>query len=585
MRALKSPFLGAFLFQREQLGLNLWGLIGAAALALCWLLPNHQVPWTAFHADVWSAGILLFFTGFCLFKRHKQTPWSYLSVVVAGLCLWPLFQLGLGQIALSGTAWIGTSYMVGLLLAVLVGARWQASKAGELQDILFAAIGIAATISVTVQLCQWLRVDDGCFCRSIWIAEPDGTNRLSANLGQPNQMATLLVWGMLAYGWAWQRASISAGFATTGSAFLLIGLAMTQSRTGAVAVGLVVLCAWFWRSLLPSNTAVKTVTALGLGYVALLVLLPYISSLLLLDYTSNIAARTKFETRFDIWAMFLSAAWQQPWIGYGWGQTLLAQIMPTTVIPQALTGTGTYYAHAHNLFLDLIIWLGIPLGVTVSIGILFWVARAIAAVKTSQDALAVMLVLTVGLHAMLELPLHYAYFLLPFGLVVGTLDVSVKALNRGVVGQKTMACVFALATLLFTLVVRDYFAAEESYNRLRLERARILTNVPRTAPDVVLLTQLRDFIVVARLEPSPHMTSQQMDLVEGVALAYPNVQNMIKMTTSMIFQGRIREAQQWLSRICQISTAETCTYAKGLWGSLQIKFTAIRDVPWPTATR
>ena len=48
--------------------------------------------------------------------------------------------------------------------------------------------------------------------------------RVIANLGQPNQLATLLLWGVLAFWWAYLHQRIGAAVAVLAVAFLLLGL-------------------------------------------------------------------------------------------------------------------------------------------------------------------------------------------------------------------------------------------------------------------------------------------------------------------------------------------------------------------------
>ena len=562
-----------------------WGTGLAGFIALGWLLPNHYVPWIAFHVDAWMAVVLWSLAGLCLVKWRGPVPLTVAIHVIAALCFVPLLQWWLGQVKFLGTASVGAAYLLGLLLAVLTGIRWHANRPGELLDILFIAIAVAATISVAFQICQWLRLDDGCFCGSSWIAKQGESSRISANLGQPNQLATLLVWGILAYGWAWQRAKVRGAFAFVGAAFLLIGLALTQSRTGALALGVVFLGTFFWRRLLAPTLSLKAVVALALYFLVVVLGLPVVSDFLLIGYSSNILARTQGETRIDAWLMFLNAVWNQPLAGYGWDQTLLAQISLTTVVPGALATVGAYFAHTHNLFLDLVIWFGIPVGGALSLGIVWWVVRSIKGVMTGQGAMALLLVLTVGLHAMLELPLHYAYFLLPLGLVVGTLEASNPTKIIGVVGHKAMVGLFLIAALLLGLIIKDYLKVEESYNELRLEHNRIMTSVPRTPPDVIVLTQLRDFIVVSRLEPSPDLSAQQMRLIEDVTLVYPTAENLVKMAAVFVYQRRALEAQLWLNRICQVSDKGNCAWAKMRWQRLQAKYKPLQSVAWQAVDR
>ena len=250
-------------------------------------------------------------------------------------------------------------------------------------------------------------------------------------------------------------------------------------------------------------------------------------------------------------------------------------------MPAALVTRGTTYAHTHNLFLDFIVWMGIPLGFTIVVAILFWVRRAVLYVKNSGDALLVMFVLAIGLHAMLELPLHYAYFLLPLGLVVGVIGGRLHDSPVIVTGSKSTAVIWFLVTLMFVFVVRDYFSAEESYNELRLEKSRVLSKVPRLPPDVILLTQLREVIIFARFEPTPLMTAEQTAWVKSVALTYPTPQNLLKLAAALALTGQTPEALDWLGRICELSNKDQCDLAKASWLQLQFKFRQLETIDWP----
>ena len=558
-----------------------WQVAAAAVLSLGWLLPNHSAPWTTFHADALLACVLFVLTVASWSKFKAPQPWSYLAILLACLCTVPILQLSFGLVKFAGTGWTGSAYLLGFLLAVLTGARWESVKPNALLDILFLAIGLAASVSVGLQLCQWVKLNDGCLCNEQWVNMPPTVSRFSANMGQPNQLATLLIWGVLAYGWAWHRRVLSANVATLGAIFLLFGLALTDSRTGVLELCMLVVCSWVWRGLWQTSVLPKLMICLAVIYFAFLWLLPTFSAALLLDYTSTVAARTHSESRLDIWAMFIDALFIRPWFGYGWDQGVYAQVLPTTEFLKNFVGKGIFFAQSHNLFLDLMVWLGIPLGLGLSAALLYWLASALATVKASDSVIPMLLVLTAAVHAMLELPLHHAYFLLPFGLVVGVLDVKLKARKIFTTGLTTAVPMFILAGVLLGLIIRDYFAVEESFNELRLERARIVTTIPRPPPEVVLLTQLRDFIILARTEPSFPTTPEKLQWIENTALIYPIPHHMVKLAAAFALNGQAAEAQVWMSRICIVSTPEGCTFAKSYWAGLQEKFDALKSVPWP----
>ncbi len=558
-------------------------VIVALLLGLTWLLPIHQYPWTSFHSDAWMAGVLLAASWIFLLRQPQgRQPWPLPALLALLLSLVPIVQLGLGLIRLDGIAWLSCVYLIGFCMAVLAGARLQQQQVHILLDTLFLALGMAATFSVALQGCQWLRVTDGCLCAGTWVLVPGDSSRPSANLAQVNNLATLMIWGLLAYGWAWYRKVASALLVCCGAVLLLVGLVLTQSRTGLLELGLVAIAAHVWRANLPSKTAPKIVSIFFLLALLLTWFMPEINAALALEFFSSLTTRTRSEPRLQIWTMFLQASWLQPWLGHGWSQTLLAQAIPTTVLPPLVKADAWLYNHSHNLFVDLIVWLGIPAGLGLTACICGWVGRAAWRIRSAEQVWLLLLLLAVGIHAMLELPLHHAYFLLPAGLAVGALA-QLQDRSLFFTGHKATLSLWLVATAVFVIIVVDYFKVEESYNELRLERSRVLSKVPRLPPDVILLTQLRDMIVVARLPAVTGMSADQIRLVESVALNYPTSLNLLKWAAVLGLNGRPAEAAMWLARLCELSRPDQCAYSKNSWLQLQNKNQILRAIKWPEA--
>lgn len=119
----------------------------------------------------------------------------------------------------------------------------------------------------------------------------------------------------------------------------------------------------------------------------------------------------------------LSNAWEltlaNPWLGVGWGEFNFAwSLTPFPARPIA------FFDHTHNLVSQLAVELGLPWAGAV-LALLGWaLCRAWrGAAQAGDDAplrrAALMIVLTIGLHSLLEYPLWYAYFLLPACFALG----------------------------------------------------------------------------------------------------------------------------------------------------------------------
>ena len=558
----------------KQLMTPFWLVGWALMLATTWLLPNHYLPWSTFHMDAWMAIVLSLAATAVIVRSRGPVTWHGIAVLAAILVFIPGVQYGTGLILLSGTAWISTIYLIGFLLALLIGARWESASPGQLADGLFLAIGIAALISVGLQLHQWLALD----LLDIW-SMGKGHGRPFANLGQPNNLSTLLLWGVLAAGWGLVRQRIGVWTALTMAAYLLFGLALTQSRTAWVAVVLLVAASWVWRRLWPNPCWPWVVTGLGLYFAVCVLSLGWLNQHFGLTLLSDMAdvLRLSSEQRPTVWALFIDAALQRPWVGYGWNQVVLAQLTASLDHP----ALNIVFSHSHNLFLDLMLWCGIPIGLFVSFYLVRWFGQRLRAVRGSEDALLLLFLLVVGNHAMLELPLHYAYFLLPTCLVMGTLNERLNVPPMITLGRWSLVAVWLLSVALLALLIRDYARVEASYKSLRFEWANIKTEVRGGPPDVLLLTQWREFIRLARFEPISGVSSDELNWLRKITSTYPSTGNFHKLAAALAMNQQPQEATLWLKRMCKIVSVTQCAAVKTAWADQSMNSPDIAAVPWP----
>ena len=549
-----------------------WLALWTGTLALGWLLPNHYRPWIAFHSDAWISVVLLLAFAGLIWRSRGAMALHRITVGVALLIGIPWLQYAVGLISQPGVAWISCAYLLGLFLALLLGARWDASSPGQLGDALFLAIGIAAVVLVGLQLQQWLQVDG----LELWRLS-GGPGRPSANLGQPNQLATLLLWGVLAAAWGVIRGRISGWVAILLVAYLLFGIALTGSRTAWIGVALLVVASWWWRPLWRSARLPWIATGLGCYFVLCIVVQGWWHALGGTVPTDLV--RMSGELRPLAWAVFLDAAWQRPWFGYGWNQTALAQLAVATAHP-SLHNVFTY---SHNLFLDLILWCGIPLGLLVSASFVGWVWRCFRSVQSAENAVLLLFLLVVANHAMLELPLYYAYFLLPAGLVMGMLNTRLGARPVLSVARWAAGLLWLAATTLLVLLVRDYSRVEPSYENLNFEWQRIKV-AQIGPPDVLLLTQWHDFVRFARYEPQAGLNQAELDELRSIPELFSGALFLHKYASILALNQRPDEARLWLQRLCKVAPESECSAAKAIWAKQSLKYPEIAAIPWPVRT-
>jgi O-antigen ligase len=317
--------------------------------------------------------------------------------------------------------------------AILVEAGAHAGRDGFVggrqgaiaMQALCVAIGVAATLGAIVGVIQVYRPE---WADTRLIAASSLAGRAVGNLRQPNQLATLLLWGLIALMWVGEtgpssaappRRSVALQAATM--AFLVFALVLTASRTGVI--GLLVLSAWGLvdRSLTRRSRAL--LVAAPLLYLGLWLLLSAVSGD---DAASAFAGADRLRqgmqsrSRLAVWSDALALIRMHSWFGVGAGEFNLAWTL--TPFPDR---PPEFFDHAHNLPLQLLAELGIPIGglVLLLLCAAFVLGAREALRSAGEAALArrclVMVGLVAVLHSLVEYPLWYAHFLFPVAFVSG----------------------------------------------------------------------------------------------------------------------------------------------------------------------
>ena len=117
---------------------SFWLGVWACALSGAWLLPNHYPPWSTFHADAWSAMVFVLGSGALIVRHKASVHWHGSAVLAAILVFVPWLQYSAGLISFAGQAWISMAYLLGLLLALLTGQRWEQAAPDQLARGLFS---------------------------------------------------------------------------------------------------------------------------------------------------------------------------------------------------------------------------------------------------------------------------------------------------------------------------------------------------------------------------------------------------------------------------------------------------------------
>lgn len=343
-------------------------------------------------------------------------PWSHGPIVTALAELWALAVAGIAALVLGVVSWRQAPLQVAAF-------ETPDPRRSAWPDLLIAAAALAGLISAFMGLVQVLLPEALNGALSAWIQPTHLSGRAVAHLRQPNHLATVLLWGAVAWAVLHAQGRIGLALAAGGTVVLMTALAFTGSRTGLL--GLVFL--WGWAL---ADRQLPRVTRL------LLALSPVWAGLIVLalrivgddqgaaQHLSGASSGDISSSRFAIWRNTWTLIEQQPWTGVGWGHFNIAwSLTPMTSRPPAL------FDHAHNLPLHLMAEFGVPIGMLLSglgLFVLVKAARSSWATPASDPSSgarrgAVVIVAIVALHSLLEYPLWYAYLGLPtlLALIVG----------------------------------------------------------------------------------------------------------------------------------------------------------------------
>lgn len=557
-----------------------WTVLAAFVFALSWLLPNHHEPWVDFYSDAWAA-LVLWCVGvavFCRVRLATRIGWHMLPILALGCVAIVWVQYAAGLVESFGVAWTSSLYLLGLMLALLVGAAWERWQPRQCVDFLFIAVLVGATGSLLIQVQQWLLLDPGQF---FWLFIPPPPSRFHANLGQPNQLSSLLCLGVLACAWLNGRGRLPGWLAWGWAVMLGVGLALTDSRTGwaIVLVVLGALLVWRRRLAIPRPLLVGAF-AWAIVFALCVVALPHVNLWLgRANELQELRGASTLHLRLEYWAKAWEAVLRQPWWGYGWMQASLAQFTPDPY--QMVTG-GTL-RHTHNLVFDLLVELGLPLGLIVCTLLVLWAVSATRRVERMEQLWMLLFVAALVVHALLEFPLHYAYFLLPLGLMLGALNVTLAFHPLWTTSGWPAVIALALSAGALTITTRDYLRIEDDFFSLRFEHQRLARTAPQTAPEVVALTQLQDMVWLARVDPVRSHTEQDLDRARRTTMLLPSLMAKYKLASMYALAGQPERAQYWVVVMIRMNRldARTVRNLQRLWQEQAAIYPAMAQVTWP----
>lgn len=537
------------------LGWALWSFVSA----IPWLLPTHSAPWTTFYGEIAMALMWLPMAAWIVWSGRGRWRLDALDLGFFAAALVPLCQAAAGMFQFPAEAPLASLYLTGFGLTGLLARRAEQIAPGRLVESLFAGLAIAALVSTGLAAAQWLGIDT----LGVLLAPNPMAERPVANVGQPNNLATLLVWGLVAIWWGCARGKIGGLGATLAAGFLLFGVTLTQSRAGVLEVALLAAAAYGGRRMLGTPGRWPVWLGLGAWFAACLVALRPATHLLLQETTRSLADAASPRERLMLGKLVLTAISEHPWLGYGWNQNVTAHVALAEQFP--MHGT---VGNAHNLVLDLIMWCGLPLAALFTTGLLLWFRKAWRQARTPQHGLMLLALATFLLHAMLELPHVFAGFLLPVAILMGTLSAGWPAGRAISVPRWAITLALAAHAALLVGIFDEYGRIETEATAARMRAAGIVGAPPEAQLNIVVLRSLQQGLVALRTQPTRGMPEAELALMRRAVTRYPTAPSLFRYAQGAAMNGRPQDAEWSLRVLCSLQLDATCRAAGAGWQQL-----------------
>lgn len=532
-------------------------ILCAILLAAAWLLPFHKTPWTTFGSELLTFLAALSLLGLFVNSSLKIPKPQWFAALFITI---PLIQWGFGQVLYLSNALLGSAYLLMFWLMTVAGYQLSLGNAARERvfkrfSLLVVGVGLLSSV---ITICQWLDLSQ-YFTPYMNLLKG---NRPYANFAQPNNLATFLTMSVLGCLYLFEKRLLPKRVLIPIALLFVFCIALTQSRTSWV-VGLFMLAYWGIKQYnRPMRFNFAKMLAWMTSFVVIIALLPQLNAWIASFSEQDVVATTSVVERassgylrFDMWNQSLVALSQQPWFGYGWNQTGMAQIAAFDLYP-----SHEWYKSSHNFALDLLVWNGIPIGGLILLYLICWLYWLNRGVKESISMVATLMVCAILIHGLLEYPLHYAYFLLPMGFLLGLIQAQYPKLPSVQLPALLVSVVIVLGLTLTAVVYRDY----DLYKQQSAYASKTLLSPEQQAVmqrKIWVLTQFEERVWWIHLDPQQTMTDAELQHIARVVANSASAYDLHKYAQLLAANHQKTEAEHQLWIIKQLH-GQTYQYAE-----------------------
>lgn len=507
---------------------------------------------------------MVFISALCLlplfFNKTLSIPKISLPILLI-VCV-PIFQYFFGQIFYFENMVLSSIYIfsfwlmlvVGYSLCIDVSFKTVQINSENFITILSYTFIAAGILSCLVSILQWL----GLAYDSMLMMGLRG-NRPYANMAQPNNLAVFLLMALISLLYLFEKNKINNVVALIISILFILAIILTQSRTvWIIAVFFIIIWIFFDRKYYFRFNKILLVKW-SLIFLLILFSLPFLNNFLSnyfnIAQTSTVVERASTGyLRLQLWNQMIHAIIDKPWFGFGWHQTTAAQY---AVIDQY---HGKEWASSgHNILLDILVWSGIPLGSLIILFSTYLYLILFKSIKNIESFIAFLMISMVFIHAMLEFPLYYSYFLLPVGLLCGLILGQNINLKSYLISYNFIRFLFLAGFLLVYYVFNEYNKISDNIiaaNTHEMNELKTEVELPYKLPLFDLFEYRSKWIA---LYPYRKVTEQQLQEIRHMVQTYLTPYDLHKFSILLAYNGYEQEAKRQLI-ILNIMYSQEYTY-------------------------
>lgn len=531
-----------------------------SCLALAFLLPNHYKPWVSFHQEFLSFLGFLPFTLLILLNRNNSSRSGLTPLNLVLLLALPLLALQkyLGIIPYNGDAWLYFFYISVASITIKIFSTRPIQKTDWL--IFWSALLFSGIISWGIMLHQIFSLE----LLQIFAIEIKPGDRPYANLAQPNHLSTLLVLSCIGTLYLYSKNKIQTITCVIALIAISQGIALTQTRTVFLTLLVISGSVFISNKSLDLNLEKKLIFLIFLFVILWTFINPLIYQSIIGQDTETALSRPLNNVRLIFLEQSILGVLNHPWLGYGFGQIPAAQI---DTINSVTASKESFTISFHNIFADIFVWTGIPFGIIFSTALAFALIFAFKNIKTQEDFTALLGTIAIGTHAILELPIHYAYFLLPTCLFLGHLLHKTPIHKKNIESslQIMWIALYTVAIFIGFKIFQEYFFWEKKWEQTNYKISKFEIHEKIQPPKHIILDHLNDLNWLRELDATQNLSIADLDRAEKTIKRNPTPSEILKYATMLSLNGDSEKASHYLEVVCGIYPERVCKSVMTEW--------------------